>query len=98
MSALWIRVELFFPLSHSLKEKRSILRSLRDKLSSSLKVSVAETEFQDLWQRCTLEIAFVNSDTIILKKTSDRIYELISSRDDVEVSFFDKRLIDRWDS
>jgi uncharacterized protein YlxP (DUF503 family) len=51
-----VRLELELPISSSLKDKRQILRSLKDRLRRK-NVSVVESENQDFWQRATVEIA-----------------------------------------
>jgi uncharacterized protein YlxP (DUF503 family) len=51
-----VRLELEMPFSSSLKDKRQILRSLKDRLRRK-NVSVVESENQDSWQRATVEIA-----------------------------------------
>ena len=51
-----VRLELELPFSSSLKDKRQILRSLKDRLRRK-NVSVVESENQDRWQRATMEIA-----------------------------------------
>ena len=51
-----VRLELELPFSSSLKDKRQILRSLKDRLRHK-NVSVVESENQDRWQRATMEIA-----------------------------------------
>lgn len=43
----------------SLKEKRRVLKSLKDRLRNRFNVSVAETAHQDLWQRAELTASFV---------------------------------------
>jgi len=56
-----LTLELRIEGAHSLKEKRQVLRSLKDKLRSSFNVSVAELEQTDLWQRATIGIAGISS-------------------------------------
>jgi uncharacterized protein len=51
-----VRLELELPFSSNRKDKRQILRSLKDRLRRK-NVSVVESENQDLWQRATMEIA-----------------------------------------
>lgn len=51
-----MRLELEMPFSSSLKDKRQILRSLKDRLRRR-NVSVVESENQDSWQRATVEVA-----------------------------------------
>jgi uncharacterized protein len=47
--------------AHSLKEKRAVIRSLKERLRK-LNVSVAETGRQDLWQRAEVAACVVASD------------------------------------
>ena len=55
---LEIRVEN----SHSLKDKRHVVRSLKDRLRAKFNVSVAEIDYQDLWQRGLLAVVTVSAD------------------------------------
>jgi uncharacterized protein YlxP (DUF503 family) len=54
--------ELHLVACQSLKDKRSILKSLKDRLHQKLNVSVAETAHQDLWQRAELTASVVSTD------------------------------------
>ena len=54
--------ELHLPACQSLKDKRTIVKSLKDRLHNRFNVSVAETAHQDLWQRCELTAAVVSTD------------------------------------
>jgi hypothetical protein len=49
--------ELFFPGSHSLKEKRMHLRSVKQQLSNRIGCSIAEVDHHDVWQRSRLTLA-----------------------------------------
>jgi uncharacterized protein YlxP (DUF503 family) len=40
--------------AQSLKEKRSVVKSLKDRLHDRFNISVAETAHQDVWQRAEL--------------------------------------------
>jgi uncharacterized protein YlxP (DUF503 family) len=46
--------------AHSLKDKRQVTRSLKDRLRASFNVAVAEVEVTDLWQRATIAIVSVS--------------------------------------
>ena len=54
--------ELHIPGAHSLKEKRAVLKSMKDRLHNQFNVSVAETAHQDVWQRAELTVALVATD------------------------------------
>jgi len=55
-----LHVELHIPYSHSLKEKRMVLRRVKDRLQK-FNVAVAELEHQDLWQRAALGIVAISN-------------------------------------
>ena len=54
--------ELHLNACHSLKEKRQIVKSLKDRLHQRFNVSAAETDHQDLWQRAELSACVVSTD------------------------------------
>lgn len=54
--------ELHLDACHSLKEKRRIVKSLKDRLHQRFNVSAAETDHQDVWQRAELSACVVNAD------------------------------------
>jgi uncharacterized protein YlxP (DUF503 family) len=62
----------------SLKDKRSILQSLKSELRRSLNVAVAEVAHQELWQRAGLACSTVGSDRRVAEETlraADRVVE-----------------------
>lgn len=71
-------IHIHLPLSHSLKDKRRIVRSLKDRLRGRHNISLAEVDCQDLWQRAALGIAAVADG----RQPLERLFEII--RADVE--------------
>jgi uncharacterized protein YlxP (DUF503 family) len=59
-----LTLELRLENSHSLKEKRHVVASLKDRLRHKFNVAVAEVDHQDLWQRATLAAVTVSSDQV----------------------------------
>jgi uncharacterized protein YlxP (DUF503 family) len=56
-----LTIELRIEHAQSLKDKRQVVRSLKDKLRNSFNVSVAELEETDLWQRATIGVVSISS-------------------------------------
>ena len=56
-------VELHLPDVWSLKEKRHVLQGVKQKVRQRFEVAVAEVDHQDTWQRATLAVACVSSDS-----------------------------------
>ena len=54
--------ELHLDACHSLKEKRQIVKSLKDRLHQRFNVSAAETDHQDVWQRAEVSACVVSTD------------------------------------
>lgn len=57
-----LSIELHLPDAQTLKEKRSVIKSLKDRLRNQFNVSVAETGHQDVWQRSEITICLVAGD------------------------------------
>ena len=61
MRAALCSFDLRIPGCSSLKEKRHVVQSLKDRLRNKFNVSVAEIDHQDTWQRATLAAVTVAS-------------------------------------
>jgi uncharacterized protein len=70
-----LTLDIHIPHAHSLKDKRMILRSLKDRLRSKFNVSVSEVDHQDLWQRAQLSVVTVGSDEKFLHKVLEEASE-----------------------
>jgi hypothetical protein len=78
-------VELFIPNGHSLKGKRQVLLSVKDRLRDRFNVSVAEVGEQDLWQKAVLGIACVANDRTYVNRVLDQALNLIGREPAMEV-------------
>jgi uncharacterized protein YlxP (DUF503 family) len=74
-----------------LKEKRSVIKSLKDRLHDRFNISVAETGHHDLWQRAELTACLVATD----KKHAEQV---ISNADALVQSEARARVIDSYRS
>jgi uncharacterized protein YlxP (DUF503 family) len=64
-----LTVDLHLPGARSLKDKRQVLRSIESRVRGRFNVSIAEVEYQDLWQRARLAVVSVNTDAERLEAT-----------------------------
>src|SRR5579875_1883829 len=62
-----LTLEIHLPYSHSLKEKRAVLRKVRDRLRSRFNVAVAELDHRDVWQVATLGVVSVSDSQPLLE-------------------------------
>ena len=56
-----LTVELSIPHAHSIKDRRQVVRSIKDKLRHSFNVSVAELDDANLWNRATLGVVALSA-------------------------------------
>jgi uncharacterized protein YlxP (DUF503 family) len=67
-----VTVSISIPESRSLKDKRSVLRSLKDRILNKMNVSVAEVGQQDTWKFADLAFVTVAAESqIVQKRISD---------------------------
>ncbi|MGA3167213.1 MAG: DUF503 domain-containing protein [Terriglobia bacterium] len=62
-----LTLEIQLPYAHSLKEKRAVLRKMRDRFRARFNVAVAELDHQDVWQRATLGVVSISDSQTLLE-------------------------------
>jgi uncharacterized protein len=77
--------EIFIPTSESLKEKRFVLKSLKDRLKNKFNISVAEIGFQDKWQRSAIGIALIGNEQSHVEESLQHIFTFIDNSEFYEV-------------
>ncbi len=63
-----LTLDIHIPHAASLKDKRMVVRSVKDRLRSKFNVAAAEVDHQELWQRAQLSIVTVGSDEAYLNQ------------------------------
>jgi len=76
---LLLVVACHIPQAQSLKQKRSAIKSLIDRLRARLNASVAETGFLDEWQRSVIAISLVSNNRRYLQQQSDLVEQLVKA-------------------
>jgi uncharacterized protein len=67
-----LTIELTIPHAQSLKDRRQVVRSLKDKLRHGFNVGVAELDNAELWNRATLGIVAISASAPTLRARSRR--------------------------
>ncbi len=76
MTIALLSLEMFLPASQSLKDKRMVLRRLKDRLGA-FNVAIAEVAHQDLWQRAGLGVVTVATSDEMAEKTLSSVLDEI---------------------
>ena len=70
-------IDLFSKSTHSLKEKRNILTSIKEKLKQKFNISIIESDYQDIWQKIQLAISMVSNSRVMIEKVFNQIEDFI---------------------
>ncbi|MDE2322344.1 MAG: DUF503 domain-containing protein [candidate division NC10 bacterium] len=73
------RVELRLAGNNSLKGKRRVVKSIKDRIRGRFNVSVAEVDRLDEWQRATLGIACVSNSSRLVDEILTKVVNLIEA-------------------
>ncbi len=84
------RVTLFLPEVHSLKEKRMILRRIKDRAQQKFNLAIAEVGENDLWQRALLGVAVIGSGRRFIESALDEVVRFI--RGEAEVTNVEREI------
>jgi len=79
------RITLFLQGVSSLKEKRGIVKKIVEKAKNRFNMSVAETAFNDMWQKSELGIAMIGNDSAYINSMLDKAVNFIESMNLAEI-------------
>ncbi|MCK5287143.1 MAG: DUF503 domain-containing protein [Thermodesulfovibrionia bacterium] len=80
-----LSLELYISEAHSLKEKRIVIKSLKDRIKNKFNVSIAEVDANDLWQRSILGVACVANETKVVNQILNRVMDIVLKTHSVEL-------------
>lgn len=83
------KIKLYLPGCHSLKDKRRVLRKIKDRALAKLSVQIAEVDDQDVWQRAELGFSLVGNDRRVIQSIIDRVFDFVEGCGDAQV-------VDNW--
>ena len=87
------RFEIHIPESSSLKDKRSIIKSMIKRTEQRFNVSISEVEYHDLWQRSAIGAAVVGVSETTVKKGLDLIGTELERDYGAEITSVEKKVI-----
>lgn len=67
-----LEINIYIPEAHSLKEKRSVIKSIKDKLFRH-NISFSEVGTQDIRQKCHLAIVAVGNEKFYVERTFNNV-------------------------
>ncbi|MFH1201332.1 MAG: DUF503 domain-containing protein [Candidatus Omnitrophota bacterium] len=80
-----LEVDIFIPESHSLKEKRMVLLSLKEKIRNHFNVSIIESANHDKWQRSSLVISNLGLNKSAVNSILSRVVNFLERNPRIQV-------------
>lgn len=80
-----LSLEIYIPMSLSLKDKRKIVKSVLERLHNRFNVSAAETGYQEKWQRAHLAIALVSGKKSFVEQSLQKVFDFLDSEPGFEI-------------
>jgi uncharacterized protein len=77
-----LTVSLSIPQADSLKDKRRVIKSIKDRIRNSFNVSVAEIGDQDIWRSALLGVAVISEDASYANGVLSRVQDFIRDKSD----------------
>ena len=71
----FLTLELRIEAAHSLKDKRQVLRSLKDKLRRQFNVAVAELDHHELWQRSVVGVVTLSNEERHVQESLQKVLD-----------------------
>lgn len=88
-----LKVLILVSESNSLKEKRMVLRSLKNKLKNNFNVSVTEIGDQDKWQKSTLALSTVGTQKASLNSLISNIINYLEDNKQIQLLDYEMEMI-----
>lgn len=88
-----LQIELTIPSADSLKAKRRVLRSLKDRVHRNFNVSIAEVDENDRWQSAVLAVVVVSNDRRFANQVLSKIVDFIERSRDLVVDDYQLGMI-----
>jgi uncharacterized protein YlxP (DUF503 family) len=87
-----LRITAYLRGVHSLKEKRRIVRSIKDRVHARFNVSIAESDHQDVWQTAEFGVATVSNESAVVHGVLDKVQAIIQTTDGLEITDADREV------
>src|SRR5205807_135802 len=79
-------LDLIIPEANSLKDKRSVLKSMLEGIRHKFNVSAAEVEHMDIWRRASVGIACVSNSQMFADQVLNKVVDWVEANPRVNVT------------
>ncbi len=88
-----LTIQIYISNSLSLKHKRMVTRSLKDRLRETFNVSVAELDDHDKWQKTVFGISVIGREKKQVNSVLDHVLDFLRKDGDISISDYEVYLL-----
>ncbi|MBL7197850.1 MAG: DUF503 domain-containing protein [Candidatus Omnitrophica bacterium] len=88
-----VKLLIFISSSSSLKEKRMVLRSLKNKLRNNFNISIIEIDDYDKWQKSTLALATIGTEKSRVNSLISNIINYLENNKQIQLLDYEMEMI-----
>lgn len=77
-------IECFIYESHSLKQKRSVIKKITTRIQNDFNIAISEMEYQDLWQRTLFGLVTISNSKVQAERVIQQAIAFIDSVPEIE--------------
>ena len=88
-----LRIVLMIAGARSLKEKRRVVKSLKDRLHNTFNVSVAEVDDQDLHQKATLGVSVTGTDGAYVNAVCQKVLAMVGREREAYIADYEMEVV-----
>jgi len=85
MTIALLQMDFLIPDAQSIKDKRRVIKSLKQVLRNRYNCSVAETNFHDKWRRAQLSVCVVSNESRHANEQVNEIARFVSTKNGAEL-------------
>ncbi|MCM8790869.1 MAG: DUF503 domain-containing protein [Candidatus Omnitrophica bacterium] len=93
---MWVgalKVELFISDSRCLKDKRSVIKALKDSLRNKFNIAISDVDSHDKWQKAALGIATVGPDKAAVQSALDKVLDVIRQNPSSHITEYEMEIL-----
>ncbi len=81
-----LQLDLLIPGARSLKDKRRVIKSIKERIRNRFNCSVAEVEFQDMWRRSRMAVCIVGNDVRHVNSQLSSVVTFVAANSTAELA------------
>ncbi len=80
-----LKIQLIIYNSHSLKDKRSVLKSIMERLKKRFNISIAEVADNEIWNKATIGVSSISNSDLGCQQVLEQVIKFIDNDDRAEI-------------